>query len=201
MPRQVLVPVRFVITLKAKTPAAWAAKALADFDSFLLDHASCERKASAVGMSMVAHYPDRTEMIEPMIQFAREELEHFHQVYRVIEKRGLQLTSDTKDEYVNLLLKHVRPESEDRFLDRLLISGIIEARGTERMGLVADALSEPALKNLYVRLTRAEDRHKDFFVRMALLYFSNDEVSSRLDELLDAESEIIEQLPPRNALH
>ena len=38
--------------LRSRTPAAWAAAVLADFDAFLLDHAACERKASATAMSL-----------------------------------------------------------------------------------------------------------------------------------------------------
>ena len=75
--------------LRVDTPHTWVATALSDFDAFLVDHASCERKASAVGMSFVVRYPDRPEIIEPMIQFAREELEHFHAVVRIVQARGL----------------------------------------------------------------------------------------------------------------
>ena len=62
--------------LRVDTPKEWVNTALSDFDHFLIDHASCERKASAVGMSFVVRYPDRSALLEPMIQFAREELEH-----------------------------------------------------------------------------------------------------------------------------
>ena len=55
------------------------------FDAFLIDHAACERKASATGMWFVVRYPDRPVLLDPLIAFAREELEHFHRVYRVIE--------------------------------------------------------------------------------------------------------------------
>jgi len=190
-----------MIQLGYSTPADWAAHALKDFDAFLLDHASCERKASAVGLSFVVRYPDRKSILEPMIQFAREELEHFHQVYKLIAQRDLQLTPDTEDEYVHLLMKHVRSGREERFLDRLLVSGIIEARGTERMHLVVEQLEDPALKQFYLRLARAEDRHKDFFVEMALLYFPKEVVDARLSELVAVEARIVSRLPYRSALH
>lgn len=190
-----------MITLTYATPPEWAPAALGDFDAFLLDHASCERKASAVGMSFVVRYPDRTAILDPMIAFAREELEHFHQVYRLIAARNLLLPPDTEDEYVNLLMKEVRSGREERFLDRLLVSGLIEARGTERMGLVAERLEDPALRNFYVRLTRAENRHKDFFVEMARHYFPQAVIQARLDELARVEGAIVERLPWRSALH
>jgi tRNA-(ms[2]io[6]A)-hydroxylase len=190
-----------MVSLKVATPPEWTSVALRDFDAFLLDHASCERKAAAVGMSFVVRYPDRTALIEPMIHFAREEMEHFHQVYRLIAERGLRLLPDVEDEYVNILMRHVRDGRETRFLDRLLISGVIEARGTERLHLIADAVTEPRLQNFYRRLARAEDSHKDLFVEMALQFFPAEVVEKRLDALLDIEAEAIQSVPFRSAVH
>ena len=59
------------------TDPAWVDTVVADFDAFLVDHAACERKASATGMAFVVRYPDRPQLLGPMIEFAREELEHF----------------------------------------------------------------------------------------------------------------------------
>ncbi len=36
----------------------WIGSVMADFDAFLLDHASAEKKASGMAMSMISHYPD-----------------------------------------------------------------------------------------------------------------------------------------------
>lgn len=189
------------LDLRYFTPPEWTVTALRDFDAFLLDHAACERKASAVGMSFVVRYPDRTSLIEPMISFAREELEHFHQVYRLVEARGLTLSEDTPDIYVNRMMEVVRNGREERFLDRLLVSSVIEARGHERLELVTNALEDESLKNLYLRLTRAEDRHKDLFVDLALHYFPQDVVTERLNFFLDLESKSIQSVPFRSALH
>lgn len=189
------------LALRSATPAEWVGTALSDFDAFLLDHAACERKASAVGMSFVVRYPDRALLIEPMIAFAREELEHFHQVYRLVEARGLQLTEDTPDAYVNRLMVEVRTGREERFLDRLVVSSVIEARGHERLQIVTDTLEDPQLKAFYQRLTRAEDRHKDLFVDLALHYFSAEQVDERLNFFLDLENEAIQSVPFRSALH
>lgn len=189
------------INLKVKTPTEWVTAALKDFDAFLLDHASCERKASAVGMSFVVRYPDRPQIIEPMISFAREELEHFHQVYKLISERNLLLPPDEEDAYVNLLMKQVRFGREERFLDRLLVSSVIEARGCERLHLVADALPEGDLKHFYRRLARAEGTHQDLFVRMAHFYFPEEVIQRRLEEWLNIEAQAITSVPYRCALH
>ena len=190
-----------LIPLLYQTPPEWAATACHDFNHFLLDHASCERKASAVGLSFVVRYPDRTKIIEPMIQFAREELEHFHQVTRLCLERGLNLIPDEPDEYVNRIMKAVRFGREERFLDRLLTSALIEARGAERLGLVAQHLSEEKLKHFYARLARAEGAHHHFFLEMASHYFPEDTIDNRLHELIAIENEAIRSVPFRSALH
>jgi tRNA-(ms[2]io[6]A)-hydroxylase len=190
-----------MLELRTTTPAAWLEAVLADFDAFLIDHAACERKASATGMWFVSRYADRTAILDPLISFAREELEHFQRVYRVIEARGLRLGADRKDEYVGRLLDLVRRGGDEHLCDRLLVAGIVEARGCERFGLLADALEPGELKELYVDLTRAEARHHALFVQLARRSFDESVVRARLDELLDAEAAIVGLLPFRAAVH
>ena len=190
-----------MFSLKVPTPKAWLETVLNDFDTFLLDHAACERKASAVGLSFVVRYPDRTHLIDPLIAFAREELEHFHAVYRVIQRRGLLLPPDTQDEYVNRLMKLVRTGAETRLLDRLIVASVIEARGHERLALVAEAMEDPELKALYDRLAKAEGGHQNLFVRLAEHYFSPETISQRLNTFLENEAEIVSSLPLRPVVH
>lgn len=168
----------------------------------MLDHALCERKASAMGMSLVAKYPDRRLIIDDLIAFAREELEHFHIMYRLVAQRNLVLPDDEKDPYVNQLrqLMHGRREAE-LFLDRLLVPGVVEARGCERLRLVSDALEPGPLKDTYIEVTRAEARHHALFFRLAKRYFPEHVVRQRADELLDAEAEIVTRLPLRPRVH
>lgn len=187
--------------LRVFTSRDWVTCVLEQFDLFLIDHASCERKASAVGMSFVVRYPDRPALIEPMINFAREELEHFHQVYRLIARRGLFLLPDEQDPYVNNLMKHVRFGREERFLDRLLVSGVIEARGTEKLALLAKALPDPDLQTFYHKLARAEESHKHLFYKVAQMFFKKEQVDNRLDFWLDLEGRIFSECPIRPAVH
>ncbi len=187
--------------LKINSSEHWLQTVLGDFDSFLLDHAACERKASATALSLALHYPDRKDLVKAMVELSLEELEHFKQVYEVIEKRGLVLSPDTKDHYVKRLTQLIRSGPQDYFLDRLLIAGVIEARGTERFHRVAEALKDEGLKNFYLELTRAEARHHHLFLKLAKHYFSEEEVEKRLDELLTLEAKIIEEVPVRAAVH
>jgi tRNA 2-(methylsulfanyl)-N6-isopentenyladenosine37 hydroxylase len=190
-----------MIELRLPTRAEWLSVVLSDFDGFLVDHAACERKASATGMAFVVRYPDRPALVDPMIAFAREELEHFHRVYRLCAERGLQLGSDDKDPYLAELLALARTGRDHRLLDRLLIAGIVEARGCERFGLLADGMPEGALREFYRDITRAEARHQGLFVRLAREYFAGPAIAARLAELLDREAAIVDALPLRPALH
>lgn len=189
--------------LRYATPASWLTAVFADFDAFLIDHAACERKASATGMSFVVRYPDRKILVEPMIEFAREELEHFHIVYRLVAERGLTLADDYKDPYVNLLLKQCRSGSEALLLDRLLTAGVVEARGCERLFMVAKALEDEdqRLARIYAELARAESRHHALFFRFARQMFPETIVENRAAELLDYEAQLVASLPHRPAVH
>lgn len=192
--------------LKAPSPQAWVEAVLADFDAFLLDHAAAEKKASGMAMQMVSHYPDKPELVKEMIDLALEEMSHFRQVAQIIYQRGLQLGPDAKDPYVLNLRKQIRKYSGNGpdiyFLDRLLIGSVIEARGCERFGLIAEAL--PAgheLKGFYNAIARSESEHEGLFYQLALKYFEQEMVETRHDALLDAERDIMLALPIRPILH
>ena len=190
-----------MIKLREPTPPSWTEAVLSDFDAFLLDHAACERKASATAMLFVVRYPDREEIIDPLIAHAREELEHFHRVYRLIAEGGLRLAADVPDRYAAPLLAEVRHGRDERFLDRLLVAGILEARGCERFGILSGALEDGSLRELYRDLTQADARHQRLFVDLAAQYFDEAEMTRRIDELLDVESSLVRTLPPRPALY
>lgn len=187
--------------LRYTTPADWANLVVSRMDEFLPDHASAEYKASGMAMSMSLHYKDKPELVSAMIDLAIEELAHFREVVKIMQQRGLQLMSDEKDPYVNGLRGEMRKGGEFYFLDRLVIGGIIEARGAERFGLVAQALEPGELKDFYGLITRSEDKHQGLFIDLALRYFSKTQVETRLDELLDKEAKLVSRLPIRARLH
>jgi tRNA-(ms[2]io[6]A)-hydroxylase len=189
------------VDLAYRTDPAWTGAILADFDAFLQDHANCERKASAFAMSLLVKYPDRIRITERLIALAREELEHFHQVYQIMEKRGLGLVDDDRDPYVNGLIARCRHGRDERFLDRLLAASIIESRGAERFRLVSEALTDPELKVFYRDLWACEAKHGNIFVELALEYFPPDQVYPRLHALADQEAAIVRDLAWRPALH
>jgi len=193
---------KYSIELTCGSKKEWIETVLNDFDSFLQDHANCERKASAMAMSFVAKFPDRLEIIPELIETAIEELEHFRSVYALMQQRGIQLPAEMgQDLYIKALVDRCRSGKLDRFLDRLLLASIIECRGAERFKLIADNLSIPELKNFYKNLWTSEAKHGNIFVKMALNYFPEAEVYKRLEELNVEEGAIIQKLPLKAALH
>lgn len=190
-----------MLELRVKTDAAWLKCALENFDRFLIDHASCERKASATGLAFVSRYPDRPELVKVMLEFAQEELEHFYRVYLAMERRGLLLESDQKDEYVVALRSQCRKGGVPGLVDALLVAGIVEARSCERLLMVANGLPEESPeKEMYLDLARAEARHHGLFFRLAAKY-GGPEVQTRADELLDFEASVIVGRPLEPRVH
>jgi len=174
---------------------------LADFDDFLADHANAENKASGMAMSMALHYSDKADIVRAMIDLAIEELAHFREVVKIMHGRGLDLKKDEKDPYVNALRQQVRQGRDAYFLDRLLIGAVIEARGAERFGLVADALPPGELKDFYELISRSEQKHLTLFTDLAAIYFRRGVIQDRLQQLLEFEAELVASLPHRARLH
>lgn len=190
------------LDVKISSKKAWLDCVMSNFDLFLKDHADCERKASSMAMSLVAKYPNRIEIIPELIATGIEELEHFRDVYALMEKRGIQLNhSIPEDLYVKQLIKKCHSGIEERFLDRLLIASVVETRGAERFKMVADALEDPELKRFYKLLWASEAKHGHIFVKMALQYFPEEKVYQRLEYWVDVESEILDSLEIKPALH
>ena len=153
-------------------------------------------------MSLVAKYPNRLEIIPELIETAVEELEHFQQVYKIMQHRGIQLAhSIHEDLYIKALMKAQHDGLEERFLDRLLIASVVETRGAERFKLVADHQEDEELSKFYKMLWVSEAKHGHIYVRMALHYFPQEKVYTRLRWWVDKEAMIIGEIPLRPALH
>ncbi len=154
-----------------------------------------------MAISMASHYPDKPELVEAMADLAVEEMSHYREVVKLIHSRGGITAADERDPYVNTLRKHLRKGSEAYFLDRLLLGGVIEARGAERFGLIADALDPGKLKTFYQSISRSEERHHSLFTDLAERYFPAASVAERLQDWVALEAEIIAAQAIRPALH
>ncbi|MFQ5633845.1 MAG: tRNA-(ms[2]io[6]A)-hydroxylase [Gammaproteobacteria bacterium] len=189
------------IGLICDTSPDWVRTVMTDFDAFLLDHANCERKASAFAMSLVAKYPDRTKLIGTLIDLALEELEHFRAVHKLLEERGLTLSRDRPDPYIQRLLAHARHGRDERLIDRMLISSVIETRGAERFRILAETIDDEPMRAFYRQLWKSETKHAHQFAHLLLREFDADVVYPRLAELMAIEAEIVPTLELRPALH
>ncbi len=193
---------KFRVDLIGKSSTAWIDTVMSDFDTFLQDHANCERKASAMAMSFIAKFPDRVEIIPDLLDTAIEELEHFKAVYKIMERHQVLLPSKIgQDSYVKQLVDQCRSGKMDRFMDRLLLASVIECRGAERFKLISEALEDIELKDFYKNLWISEVKHGNIFVKMTINYFDSDSVYKRLDELNVLEAEVLDSLPLKAALH
>lgn len=188
---------RYSIELKTKTKTQWVDTVLGDLNAFLQNHADCERKASGMAQNFIAKYPDRLEIIDDLMAISIEELEHFRQVYKIMELRGVYLPERMeKDDYINQFIDAARNGRDERFMDRILIAGIIEARGSERFITIGEELEtvDLDLAKFYTQLGRAEAKHIHAFIKMCSHYFSDAIIQARLDELLTIEAAILNNL-------
>ncbi len=187
--------------LRSQTSEAWLDQALAHGDEILIDHAHCERKAAGVALNLLCRYPCHTGLIKVLPAIVREELDHFEQVNQILEQRGLSLRPLTPPPYGAALKRLSRSQEPDRFLDALLIAALIEARSHERLGLLAEHQNDQRLAAFYRGLMASEARHYGAYWLLATTDFPRSVVDDRLQELAQAEAEILAVLHPQPRIH
>ncbi|ACL63677.1 tRNA-hydroxylase [Anaeromyxobacter dehalogenans 2CP-1] len=187
--------------LRSPTDPRWIDVALAELDRTLQDHAHCEKKAAASALKLVADHPERAGMVRALAKLAQEELQHFLGVLAELGRRGTALPPDDGDPYAQALLRHVRggPRPEDRLVDRLLVAALIEARSCERLWLLAGALPEARLRELYARLAQSEAGHERLFVDLAREVDAA--ADARLEVLAEEEARVVAALPLLPRIH
>ena len=190
-----------MLNLQSKTSEEWTTLAVAHMDEILLDHAHCEKKAASTALSLIFRYPERTHMIRPLSEVAREELEHFELVLSHIERRGGQFEKMSPSPYAGRLMKIVRPEDPERLLDFLMCCAAIEARSCERMTALAGALEPGPLKKLYSGLLACEARHHMLYIDLALEIWPKTTVKERLDVVMKHEADVLFQAPCVPRMH
>lgn len=190
-----------VLKLASTTDPGWAARALADRDAILVDHAHCEKKAASTALSMCFRYPERTALLAPLSRLAREELAHFEEVLDHLARLGVPFTHQEPGPYASALLAAVRRPEPDRCLDTLCCLALIEARSCERLGLLAEAVDDAGLARLWRGLLAAEARHHRAYVDLALTVAPPEAVAARLGELARHEAAVLAAMPSLPRLH
>ena len=180
-----------MLNLQSTSSARWLAQVDAALPQILVDHAHCEHKAAATAMSLLGAYIENDALCREMTTIVQEELDHFHQVRELLDRRGIPFRRQQPGPYGRELKALVRSSEPDRAVDRLLVAGLIEARSCERFRLLADHVDDPELSAFYRSLFESEARHHTTYVRLARDFADEPIVRARLRELAEREAEII----------
>lgn len=182
-----------MLHLELPTDPRWAAMAKDDLRSLLVDHAWCEHKAASNAMSIIVRNPGLTDLVEELARIAQEEMSHFGMVVERIRERGWELGPERKDGYVNELLEFVRKDGnpQERLVDRLLFSAMIEARSCERFKMLAETADDRDLAKFYRELMESEAGHYATFIGLARKYGGRVDVDARWKAYLAFEAEVV----------
>ena len=178
----------------------WVKIVTDNFNEFIQDQADCERQSSAMALSLVAKYPDKEKAVPALIQLGVQKLNRFQQVYSFMVEKGISLPPELPNNlYVKQLSWLVKNSREERYLDKMLIGGIIEAREQQRLTLLYKHVKDPATKKLFDNLFKMD--HVNTYYELACQYFPTKVIDTRLKELMKEEENIINKLDIRPALH
>ena len=190
-----------MLCLKCETNPEWIAAVKNDLSVIMIDHAHAEKKAAATGLALINKYPEKTDLVFEMSDLIEEEIDHFRTVLRILDKRGISLSRDIGDDYAKTMFSKMNKNEPDRFLDHLLIAGIIEARSCERLKILELSVDDDQLRKLYHDLYPIEAGHYMMFVKLAKLYYKKSLVEKRLDELSEFECSIVKSLSNLPTMH
>ena len=188
-----------ILGLHLPTDPRWVDLAHISLEDILTDHAYCEQKAATSCISLIQRYPDKEKLVIDLAPIVTEEWGHFRLVLAELQKRNLKLGKQRKDEYVNKLMSFQKKDGsdEDRFLDKLLIFALIEARSCERFKRLSEGLNDKYLSNFYRRFMESEAGHYSLFIDLAENYIEKNKVRQRWQQWLEYEAEIMQQLAVR----
>ncbi len=176
-----------ILGLQLPTDPRWVNLAEISLGEILTDHAWCEQKAANTCISLIQRYSDREKLVEELSPIVTEEWGHFRLVLAEIQKRGLKLGKQRKDEYVNALIEFQKKggDIKDRMLDQLLTMALIEARSCERFKRLSEGLNDPYMQKFYRRFMESEAGHYTLFIELSETYIDKEKVRRRWKEWLD----------------
>ena len=176
--------------LKTPTPDAWVSYALGDLTTLLVDHANCEYKAAATGMSLITKYKHLPRLQRLMARLVREEMLHYEQVLVFMDRMGIEFRSLSASRYARTLRESVRTNENDRLVDLLIVGAIVEARSCERFAALWPHLPTP-LGRYYKSLLRSEGRHYQDYLALAQENSDQESVDARLEHFLRIDEQLI----------
>jgi len=188
-----------ILGLQLPTDPRWVNLAEISLEDVLTDHAYCEQKAATTCISLIQRYNQKEKLVNSLAPIVTEEWGHFRLVLSEIQKRGLKLGRQRKDEYVNALVQFCQTggAEEGRLLDQLLMMAMIEARSCERFKRLSEGLNDEYLRKFYRRFMESEAGHYTLFIELAETYIDKEKVRKRWKEWLHYESAVIQKLEVR----
>ena len=188
-----------ILGLQLPTDPRWVNLASISLEEILTDHAYCEQKAAISGISLIQRYPDKEKLVNELSPIVTEEWGHFRLVLAELQKRGLKLGKQRKDEYVNKLIAFQKKDGspDESFLDKLLIFALIEARSCERFKRLSEGLEDEYLRNFYRRFMESEAGHYHLFIELAETYINKETVRKRWKKWLEYEAGAMLELEVR----
>lgn len=188
-----------ILGLQLPTDPRWVNLAEKSLAEILTDHAYCEQKAATTCISLIQRYNEKEKLVTELAPIVTEEWGHFRLVLAELQKRGLKLGRQRRDEYVNALSEFCQKggSEEGRLLDQLLMMAMIEARSCERFKRLSEGLNDEYLKKFYRRFMESEAGHYTLFIDLAETYIDKEKVRKRWKQWLDHEKEIIKNLDVR----
>lgn len=134
-------------------------------------------------------------MVDKLAPVVHEEWTHFRMVLDEMKNRNIKLGLQRKDEYVSALQQFAKKggRAEDRFMDKLLMSALIEARSCERFRLLSEHLEDAYFRNFYRKLMIAEAQHYTMFLEIANEYFPKEKVKERWEQWLTFENSLMDE--------
>jgi tRNA-(ms[2]io[6]A)-hydroxylase len=188
-----------ILGLQLPTDPRWVDLAGLSLAAILTDHAWCEQKAATSCISLITRYSAKEQLVEALSPIVTEEWGHFRLVLAELQKRGLSLGRQRKDVYVNQLMEFQQKggNEEERFLDKLLIFALIEARSCERFKRLSEGLEDAYLRQFYRRFMESEAGHYHLFIGLAETYIDKDIVRRRWAEWLAFEAGVMEMAEVR----
>ena len=188
-----------ILGLKLVTDPRWVNLTELSLEEILTDHAWCEQKAATSCISLIQRYSGKENLVQELSPIVTEEWGHFRLVLAELQKRGLKLGRQRKDLYVNKLMEfEVRGGTEEqRFLDRLLIFALIEARSCERFKRLSEGLEDEYLRQFYRRFMESEAGNYTLFINLADTYLPKIRVRKRWKEWLSYETDLMQSMEVR----
>lgn len=190
-----------MLHLAESTRSDWFDSVEEHLDLILIDHTHLEKRAASTALSMIFRYTGRSGVPRRLAEVVREEMEHFTRMLDILEARDIEMKRLEPAPYASALVDAIRPQEPERFLDKLLVAALIEARSCERFSILAERVDDDELATFYRELFKAEADHYTLYTGLARDHFPKSVVDTRLDELAAQEVEALKQGRDLRRLH